>query len=148
MSVSIPPVAGALVGTNLTAAINDRLRRIQVAFASLAPDTPVLPQLILSVPGTLAVNANAAPLVSIATDATPTSIVALVKTAPTGSALKFTVKAGGAIVGGGSIAAGSSSGTMSKGLGAIAAGAVVTLAVTAVGATLPGSDLTVMLRFA
>jgi len=146
---SIPPIAAGTTGDALIAALNDRLRRIQQAIQGVQDMITVqLTELVLSVPGTLAINSNAAPLLSLPSAGTPSAIVALIKTAPTGSGVTFAVYAGGStLIGTGTIAAGATSVTVTTGLAAIAANAVLTLAVTAVGSTVAGSDLTVMVRF-
>ena len=94
-----------------------------------------------------AVNSNAAPLVSLPSAGTPSAIVGLIKTAPTGSGVTFAVYAGSTLIGTGTIAAGATSVTVTTGLAAIAANAVLTLAITAVGSTVAGSDLSVLVRF-
>ena len=107
-----------------------------------------LTEIVLSVPGVLAIDSNAAPLVSLPSAGTPSAIVGLIKTAPTGSGVTFAVYAGGStLVGTGTIAAGATSVTVTTGLAAIAANAVLTLAITAVGSGTAGSDLSVLVRF-
>jgi hypothetical protein len=146
---TIPPIASGLTGDALIAAINDRLRRVQQAIQGVQDMITVnLTEIVLSVPGTLAINSNAAPLVSLPSAGTPSAIVALIKTAPTGSGVTFAVYAGGStLIGTGTIAAGATSVTVSTGLAAIAANAVLTLAITAVGSGTAGSDLSILVRF-
>ena len=139
---TIPPIDSSLTGTDLVAAINDRLRRLNLAIASAAAQT--LPQLILSVPGALTVLANAAPLISLPVDATPTSIVALVKTAPSGGACNWKVSAAGLTIGAGAIASGTTAVTQTAGLQQIPKDVAITLAI---GNAAGAHDLTVMVRF-
>jgi hypothetical protein len=145
---SVPPIAAGTSGDLLVAALNDRLRRIQQLVSEVKTMITVqLNELVLPVPGVLSINSNAAPLVSLPTSGTPTALVGLVKTAPTGSGITFSVYAGATLIGTGMIAAGTTSVTVSSGLAAIPANTVITLAITAVGSTTAGSDLSVLVRF-
>lgn len=151
----IPAIAAGSTGDVLVAAINDRLRRLET-FAVQASSAGAAPaaaskasgptELVLAVPGTLGIMSSAAPLVSLAADATPSEIVALVKTAPLGAALTLKVLAGSTPVGIVVIGAGAVTASVSGGA-KIPAEAVITLGITTVGTTFPGADLTVMVRF-
>lgn len=104
-------------------------------------------QLELTVPGTLGIGSNQAALVELAAAATPASMVALVKQAPSGADLTAQVNVGGTswqqIV----VKNGQTTATIGSGLGAIAANALVTIDLVGVGTTFPGADLTVLIRF-
>jgi hypothetical protein len=156
----MPAIPTGTEGDTLVATINDRLRRLQSLIAqapSAVVPTRTQPvatssggaapsELVLAVPGVLGIIASAAPLVSLPEDATPTEIVALVKTAPVGAALTLQVLAGSSQVAIVVIAAGAVSASVPGGA-TIPAESVITLAITTVGTTFPGSDLTVMVRF-
>ena len=141
MTTNIQPIPNP-TGDLVVAAINDRLRQINQSISDAAAVT--LPQLILIVPGALVLSTNAAPLVSLPVDATPTSIVALVKTAPSGGSCKWKVSAGGITIGAGAIASGTTSVTATAGLQQIPKDVAITLAI---GAAAGAADLTVMVRF-
>jgi hypothetical protein len=148
MSARIPALPSNLSLLDLVVALNDRLRRIDVLLTEVSmPIIVSLNELILPVPGVQAVNSNAAPLVSIPTNGTPTAIVALVKVAPTGAGLIWQVLAGVTLIGTGTIAAGTTAVTVTSSLVAIPANSVITLSITQVGSTIAGADLTVMIRF-
>ena len=100
--------------------------------------------LILTVPGLLAIESQAAPLVLLSSAQSWTSVVLIVKQAPLGAALTIAVNAGSKQLGTATIAAGatSSSATVSWSL---PASTVLSVDVTGVGLTYPGSDLTIEL---
>jgi hypothetical protein len=144
--------------------LNDRLRRIGSILSSLTGGTTSssttsttasasVNQIVLTVPGILAVQSNVAPILELASSQTFKTIVALVKIAPIGSPITVQLYVNGAewgpVV---TIAAGAFSGSASiSGAGPIAANAPIRLDITGVGATLtgvsyPGSDLTVLVR--
>ena len=103
-------------------------------------------EIVLSVPGTLGIRSNAAPLVTLATAETVTSIAAMVKTAPSGAGLTLAVSAAGTSIGTVTIADGAVMASVSLSA-AVAADTLITLDITQVGSTFPGADLTVLVRF-
>jgi len=104
--------------------------------------------LILSVPGTLSIRSDAAPLVSLPEAKTPTAVVALLKQPPSGADLTCEVSVGGSVWASITIPNGETEARLgSKGLRQIGADQLVVLDITAVGTTFPGADLTVMIRF-
>jgi hypothetical protein len=100
--------------------------------------------LILSAPGTLAIESSVTPVLSFSAAMSWTTCRLLLKLAPVGAALAIAVNAGGGQLGTATIAAGatSSSATVSWNL---PANTVLSIDVTGVGLTFPGSDLTVEL---
>ena len=100
--------------------------------------------LILTVPGTLAIESQAAPLVLLASAQSWTSCVLIVKQAPLGAALTVAVNAGAKQLGTATIAAGKTSST-AKVSWNLPAATVLSIDVTGVGLTYPGSDLTIEL---
>ena len=103
---------------------------------------------LFTVPGTIGIRSNAAPLIQAPEDLTFSTIVAVVKQAPTGAGINVNVKAAGTLVGTVMIATGATSGTvtLTGSAGGVNAGALLTIDITAVGTTFPGSDLTVQLE--
>lgn len=143
-------------------ALSDSLRQIARQFDALSTGGGVRVQtkrrggaftvngaeLVLSMPGTLAIMSNAAPLVSLAADTTPTEIVALVKQAPLGGKIQVQLNVDGAKYGLVEIAENQTSGDVSgSSFAAIGADKLITLDVAAVGLAFPGSDLSVIVRF-
>jgi hypothetical protein len=142
--------------------LNDRLRRIGTILGALTGSSTVssgstasgsVNQIVLTVPGILAIQSNVAPILELAAAQTFSTIVALVKTAPIGSPITLQLYVSGAAWGPVvTIAAGALSGSGSiSGAGPIPANAIIRLDITGVGATLtgvsfPGSDLTVLVR--
>ena len=104
-------------------------------------------QLELSVPGTLGIGSNQAPLVELPTAVAPTSMLAVVKGAPSGAALTAQINAGGTSWQQITIADGRSSASISSGLGVLAANSLITLDLISVGTAFPGNDLSVLIRF-
>lgn len=104
-----------------------------------------LTQVSLSMPGTIALTASAAPLVSLAGDAQAAGLVAMLKAAPIGGPVTVEVLAGATVLGTVTIAEGSTSATAAATMATAPANTPVTLAITAVPVTYPGGDLTVEL---
>jgi hypothetical protein len=132
--------------------LNERLRDIANAIRTLSEGgtTRVVTQggaaeIVLFVPGTLAIESDAAPLVTLGADRTFTELVALAKRAPEGAAIVAEIEVGGEAVAEVTIAADAASG-LAEGSFQIGADAVVRLNVTGVGTSFPGSDLTLILR--
>lgn len=100
--------------------------------------------LILTVPGVLAIESQAAPLVLLASAQSWTSCVLIVKQAPVGAALTIAVNAGAKQLGTATVAAAKTSST-AKVSWNLPANTVLSIDVTAVGLTFPGSDLTIEL---
>lgn len=119
----------------------------------IAPTTPTatssINQLILSIPGTLAVQSNAAALVTLPVAFTAKTAVMIGKQAPSGGTLTFQVSANGKLLGTVSAADGSTSSTTSV-TWTIPKGQVVTVDVTSVGGQgssgFPGADWTLELQ--
>ena len=136
---------------------NGMLTRAAIAFLQgvAAPTAVVARELILSVVGTLAIESNAAPPVTLFATATATQFIAVVKQAPTGAALVCNVNFDGTPVATITIAAGATAGTTPVPVSyAFAAGdgtgvnpGYITLDIIAVGTTIPGSDLSVLIGF-
>lgn len=107
-------------------------------------------QVVLSVPGTLSIRSNAAPLVQLSTARNVASIRALLKQAPVGgtTGLSLVLKAGAAELAQLSIPADQAVANLTTTGKAIPAGASVVLDITAVGTTFPGADLSVILFLA
>lgn len=104
--------------------------------------------LLLFAPGTLAIDSNVAPLVSLPRARTIEEIVALVKTPPAGGSLTLRLEAGARQVATVTIGDSQSSGRLNgAGLQPFPANQVCTLAITSVGLTFPGADLSVIVRF-
>jgi hypothetical protein len=104
-------------------------------------------QLVLTVPGTLGIGSNLAPLVMLDEARSPRELVALVKQAPVGEDLKIEIGLDGAKWAEPVIRDGQTRGTLSAaGLGAIGADKPLTLSITSTGSTFPGADLTLLIR--
>ena len=104
--------------------------------------------LILSVPGTLSIRSDAAPLVSLPEAKTPTGVVALVKQAPAGADLTCELAVAGSEWASVTIPDGETEARLGgSGLRQIGADQLIVLDITSVGTTFPGADLTVMIRF-
>ena len=158
-SLEMPPAKG--LSQEALAALNERFLVISSLLGNGAAVSPPSAQasarptatvssggeVVLSVPGTLGIQTNAAPLVSLRAAVTPVSLVALLKQAPQGAPVTIQVCVGGANWATLAIANGAVSATSPAGLGAIAAGALVTLNITTVGTVFPGSDLSVLVQW-
>lgn len=146
--------------------LNDRLRRIQLALSQLTSSSTssggggsststtgtISGELILTVPGTLAVESNAAPALILPANTSFSTITLLVKQAPQGAPIEAQLYVAGAAWGPVlSIAENTTQASFTLSAPTpIAANALIRLDITQVGATLtgqsfPGSDLTVML---
>ncbi|HTB10936.1 MAG TPA: hypothetical protein VK752_05170 [Bryobacteraceae bacterium] len=102
-------------------------------------------QVVFSVPGTLGMQSNAAPLVTFANAVTPSGLVALLKVAAIGAAVSAQLMVAGVSYATLTIPAGQTQVSI-PGAGAIAANALVTLNLISVGTTFPGSGLSVILQ--
>lgn len=171
MSTAIADIPAGLTGAQLIQTINDRLRTVQTALAqpppaaaptttastvtapavttpapappAAAPATPT--QLILSVPGTLAIESDAAALVQLQSTMNFTTAVLLLKQAPVGAALTIQAVAGTTTLGTMSVPDGATSSSASV-TWTVPAGKVLMFNITGVGLTFPGSDLTIQLQ--
>ena len=101
---------------------------------------------LFTVPGTIGIKSNAAPLIQAPEDITFSTVVGLVKQPPTGAAINVNVQDAGTVLGTLIIPAGSTSATLTLTSGSVNAGDLLTIDITAVGTTFPGSDLTVQLQ--
>lgn len=140
--------------------LNEKLRRIQselegtastgtaAATVATASSSAAGQEIVLSVPGTLAIRSNAAALVSLPAARNVSEIVAVVKQAAAGGDLNLALFADGAAWATLKIAAGGKTATAAAKSLALAKNALVTLDITGVGLTFPGADLTVMIRLA
>jgi hypothetical protein len=102
--------------------------------------------LLFTVPGTIGIRSNAAPLIQAPDALTFSTAVALVKQAPAGAAINVIVRDAGNAIGTVTIAAGATSGSVTLSSGSVSAGDLLTIDITTVGTTFPGSDLTVQLQ--
>lgn len=154
--LELPSLPGLSADT--LAALNDRFRTIASGLGGSG--TPAAPasvfvgggsgqQLILSVPGTLGVLTNAAPVVSLSQGRTPTGLVGILKNAPQGAPVQFTLLVAGVAYTTMTLPTGLLAPVMLAGAlgGGIAANAAITLNITQVGTVFPGSDLSVLMRF-
>jgi len=156
LPVPIPQIAG--VPPALTQAVNNRLRMMQqsalatttTAAAASTSGTATAAggggAIALYANGTLAIQADAAPAVYLNTAVTPTSLVAYVKTAPTGASVTGQIYAGSAAWATFTIEAAAASVTVTPPT-SLAAGQNIRLAITGVGSTIPGSDLAVFIYY-
>lgn len=144
------------VGTvpELLPALNDRMRQIEgllgttakaAATSSSATGQSSTGQVVLSVPGTLGMQSNAAPLVTFAASVTPSGLVALLKQTAIGASVQAQLMVAGVSYATLTIPAGQTQISI-PGAGAIAAGALVTLNIISVGTTFPGAGLSVILQ--
>ncbi len=138
--------------------LNSRLRRVG-QFAATTTSTSAAAaapsgasgrgQLILASPGTLAVQSNVAPVITLGANTTFATALLYLKQAPQGGAVTVQLYVAGAAYGP-QLAIGGTSATVSlAGLPAILANAIIRLDVTGVptgGTNFPGADLTVILR--
>jgi len=109
------------------------------------------PGVTLQIDGTLAIGSNQAPIVALSATRTPSSVVAYLKTGPTGAGATFNINVGGTLwmtltVPAGSVSVAATSAQLSA-AGAIAGGENITLDITAVGTTVPGADLSIFVYF-
>lgn len=135
--------------------LNDRMRRIALALpsatstgssgSSSSSGSTSGKQLFLCVPGTLAIQSNAAPAIELASTTAFSQIVMLLKQAPQGGSVVVQLYVAAAAWGP-SVTLSSTSVTQSITAAAIPANAIIRLDITGVGLTFGGSDLTVILR--
>lgn len=104
--------------------------------------------LVLSVPGVLAIQSDAAPLMTLGEERTATEVVALVKQAPLGADLTVEVLVGGDAWVEATIPDGEENVTVALEDKTIPAATLVQVNITAVGLTFPGADLTLLVRLA
>ena len=107
------------------------------------------PGATLQVDGTLAIGSNQAPPLQLSANRTPSSVVALAGTAPTGAGITVNINVGGTLWMSLTIAAGNTSVQATSAqlttAGQIAGGSNITLDITAVGTTVPGANLSVFI---
>jgi hypothetical protein len=105
--------------------------------------------LLLAVPGVLAIQADAAPLVTLAAETGARSVEALVKRAPVGADLKCKVLVDGTEWAMVTIENGETGGAVADPttLPPIGAGKPIRADLTEVGTTFPGADLSLLIRF-
>jgi hypothetical protein len=148
----IPPIPSGVKPEDLVPAINDRFRRVAALSGGGGAGGPSgggtgVGELVLAVPGTLAISSSAAPLVSLPAAVTPKSIPVLLKQAPRGGAVQVNVLAGSGTVGSVTISDGQKSAELKGNLTMIPADTAVVVEIASVGLTFPGADLTVMVRW-
>jgi hypothetical protein len=152
--LSLPP--GIKTVADLMPALNDRMRQIEQMTGSTAtvatssskgsPASSTGPgQVVLSVPGTLGIQSNAAPLLLFQSPVTPSGLVALLKEAAIGAAVIGQLMVKGVAYAALTLPAGQTQVSI-PGAGAIPANALVTLNVTSVGTTFPGSGLSIIIQ--
>jgi hypothetical protein len=107
------------------------------------------PGATLQIDGTLAIGSNQAPPLQLNASRTPTAVIALAGTAPTGAGITVNINVGGTLWMSLTIAAGTTSVQATTGqlttAGAITGSSPITLDITAVGTTVPGADLSVFI---
>ena len=145
-------------GDTLRATLNDRFRtiaaRLDAAAVGNTTPTPTSGgstslagrELILSVPGTLGIQTDAAPRVSLGETATPAEVRALLKQPSQGASVIVKIRVGGKDWTSITLPVGSSEVSVSAS-GSIAANALITVNLVQVGTVFPGADLTVLVRF-
>jgi hypothetical protein len=160
--LELPPSAS--VDPAFQQTLNDSLRQIARQFDSLTTGTGIKTnaggssgggsvtitgaQLDLSVPGTLAIDDDVPPLISLPADATPTAIIALVKQASQGGPIQAQINVNGTKYAVVTIAVNQTSGSVPGSTFAkIPANQIITLDIIAAPQSFPGADLTVMIRF-
>jgi hypothetical protein len=139
----------------LLPALNDRMRQIEGLLGTTAKSASTSSgpgatttdawQVVLSVPGTLGMGSNLAPLLTFASAVTPSGLVGLLKETAIGAAVSAQIMVAGVSYATLTIAAGQTQVTI-PGAGTIAANALVTLNLVSVGTTFPGSGLSVILQ--
>ncbi len=103
-------------------------------------------QVVFSVPGILAIESDAAPLVAFKENRNVTEVALLAKQAPAGAQLALAIVVSGVSVATVALPDGQSAITSTVAF-AIGAAAPVRIDVTGVGTTFPGADLSVILRY-
>jgi hypothetical protein len=114
-----------------------------------AVGTNASPGATLQVGGTLAIGSNQAPPLQLNATRTPSEVVALVGTAPTGAGLTVNINVGGGpwmslTIAAGTLSVQATSGQLTT-AGAMTGGVSITLDITAVGTTVPGADLSIFI---
>jgi len=134
--------------------LNDRMRQIEAALGATSSTTQRVSaptsssatgQVVLSVPGTLGILTNAAPLLLFASAVTPSGLVAILKQPSIGASVIAQVMVAGVSYAQLTIPAGQTQVSI-PGAGGIAANALVTLNIISVGTTFPGSGLSVIVQ--
>ena len=136
--------------------VNDRMRRIGDTLASLTGNSApggasvssgaTISQLVLTVPGILAVESKAAPLVTLPVAKAFTSLVLILGTVPVGGAVTVQLFANGAAWGPVVTATGQITTVDVSSYPAISKDALIRLDITSVPTTFPGADMTFELR--
>jgi hypothetical protein len=132
-------------GTDAVNLQSEQASRTGTTTTVQAAAAPTPTQLILTVPGTLAIESNAAALVQLQSTQSFTTVVLLVKQAPVGAALTIQAVVGSTTLGTVSISDGAVSSSASV-TWTVPAGQVLMFSITGVGLTFPGSDLTIQLQ--
>jgi len=137
-AVPLAYLEGRLVGVKAAPAV------MQAAIAPTVTQTA-----LLAVPGVLAIQSDAAPVVTLATESVVKSVEALLKRAPTGADLKLRVIIDGEEWAAITIADGETGAEVATpaDLAPIGAGKAVRLDILEVGTTFPGADLSLLIRF-
>jgi len=138
--------------------LNDRLRRIGRFIGTVSSGSGPGPgpgggggsasfgtQLVFTVPGTLAIESGAAPLLMLPSSVQFSQAVLLLNQAPQGGAVTVQLYVNGAAWGT-ALSISATSQTVSLSAGAIAANQSIRLDITNVGLAFPGMDLTLLLR--
>jgi len=137
-AVPLAYLEGRLVGVKAAPAV------MQAAIAPTVTQTA-----LLAVPGVLAIQSDAAPVVTLATESVVKSVEAVLKRAPTGADLKLRVIIDGEEWAAITIADGETGAEVATpaDLAPIGAGKAVRLDILEVGTTFPGADLSLLIRF-
>ena len=137
-AVPLAYLEGRLVGVKAAPAV------MQAAIAPTVTQT-----VLLAVPGVLAIQSDAAPVVTLAAESVASSVEAVLKRAPTGADLKLRVIIDGEEWAAITIADGETGAEVATpaDLAPIGAGKAVRLDILEVGTTFPGADLSLLIRF-
>lgn len=149
-------VISSAVDPGFLASLNDKMRQIQNALASAAVTTTTtttttsgggsITQVTLTVPGTLGVESDAAPSLTLPVAFSPSQMVLLLKQAPIGASVTVQLFAAGNAWGPSLTASGLSVTANVASVPPIPANALLRLDITACGTTFPGADVTLELR--
>jgi hypothetical protein len=148
-------VVSDAVDAGFLSVLNDRMRRIGTALANVVTSSTSsassggsagITQVTLTVPGTLGVESDAAPSLTLPVAFAPSQAVLLLKTAPIGASVIVQLFASGVVWGPALTASGLSVSASVAGYPAIAKDALLRLDITSCGTTFPGADLTLELR--
>lgn len=104
-------------------------------------------RLTVSVPGTLAIGTNVGPAAFYTAATNVRSATVMVKTAPTGANLVFTIVQGATTLFTVTVLDGQTIGTSSGAVQVVPANTQIVVSITAVGTTFPGSDATIQLNY-